>query len=218
MKQTRRLYLHPPLERIWHAVHTICILALIVSGVFLRWPELGGQNYRIPVLIHNHFGALLIVDYVLWVFYLFASGRLTHYLPRGRDLLGGLVAQGLFYGLEVFRGGSHPYEVTEKEKFNPLQKWAYIAVMFGLVPLLCLSGLVLLLPGSFPGLIARVGLGVISTFHAALAFLATAFLINHVYMATMGSSPLEAFRSMVTGWSNEEVHGEGEEKSEETPG
>ncbi len=208
MKHTRPLYLHPPLERIWHGVHTLCILALIATGALIRFPELGiCSDYSIPVMVHNHFGAFLVADYVFWIFYLFVSGRLEHYLPKERDMLGGLVNQAFYYGLGIFKGEPHPYSASEHEKFNPLQKWAYVGVMFALVPLLCLTGLVLLLPVHFHGLIEKVGgLGAVSTFHAILAFCATAFLVSHVYLATTGSSVFDAFKSMVTGWVNEEAH------------
>ncbi len=208
MKHTKPLYLHPPLERIWHGIHTLCILTLIVTGALIRFPELGiCSDYSIPVIIHNHFGVLLVADYVFWIFYLFLSGRLVHYLPKERDVLWGIVNQAFYYGFDIFRGRPHPYSASENEKFNPLQKWAYIGVMFGMVPLLCITGLVLLLPDSFQGLIGKLGgLGPVSVAHAIFAFCAAAFLVSHIYLATTGSSVFDAFKSMITGWVNEETH------------
>jgi thiosulfate reductase cytochrome b subunit len=213
MKKTVPLYLHPPLERLWHLVHTVAILVLLVTGFFLRFPEVATLgSYGMTATIHNAFGIVVVVDYVLWIFYLFGSGRLTHYLPKERDMLWGLVNQGFYYGLGIFKGDPHPYHASEDEKFNPLQKWAYIGVMFGLVPLLGLTGILLLAPGSFAGLLEKVGgLGMVSRVHAMLGFAAGAFLVSHVYLATTGSSVFDAFISMVTGWVNEEVsddHGE----------
>jgi len=206
-----RLYLHPPLERLWHGLHTLLILALIASGIFLRWPELGVfKNYFVPVHIHNICGILLVADYAFWIFYLLFSGRFSHYVPRQRDLLSGLVAQAFFYGLGIFKGEPHPFHASEDEKFNPLQKYAYIAIMFALVPLLCVSGVILMFPGLFAPLLAKIGgLAVLSRVHAGLAFGAAAFLVSHVYMASMGSTVLDAFVSMVTGWVNEPAHDEG---------
>lgn len=210
MKKTVRLYLHPPLERLWHAVHTLAILALIVTGFFIRYPEIASLgSYHVPVVLHNVCGVVVVADYVLWIFYLFFSGRLQHYLPKHRDLLWGIVNQAFYYGLWIFQGKPHPYHASEDEKFNPLQKWAYIAVMFGMMPLLGLTGIVLLAPSEFPWLLDKVGgLGLISRAHALLAFAATAFLVSHVYLATTGSTVFDAFVSMVTGWVNEEVHDE----------
>jgi cytochrome b subunit of formate dehydrogenase len=44
--------------------------------------------------------------------------------------------------------------------------------------------------------------------HTILAFCAVAFLVAHVYMASMGYTPLDAYKSMVTGWAQEASHEE----------
>lgn len=49
----------------------------------------------------------------------------------------------------------HPFPATTQSKFNPLQQVAYVGVMYGLLPLLLLTGLLCLYPQAvgdmFPG-------------------------------------------------------------------
>ncbi len=216
----RRLYLHPPFERLWHAVHTLGILLLCFTGAHIHWPEsfpLFG-SLKTAITVHNVTGAVVAVDFALWIPYILIFKRFKHYLPRSRDFVGGLIKQAKFYGLDVFRGGEHPFEVTEEQKFNPLQKWAYIGVMFGLVPLLILSGLLLLFPLPLQDVLAAVGgMKIVALVHTALAFAAAAFVASHIYMASMGYTVLDAFKSMVTGWALEASHEDHGEAGPDAP-
>lgn len=208
----KRLYLHPPLERFWHAIHTLCILLLILTGINLRFPQVHIFGLRIAVNLHNVLGQILTVDFIFWVPYLVITGRYKYYVPRrSRDLVGGLIRQARFYGLDVFRGGSHPFEVTEEHKFNPLQKWAYVGVMFGMVPLLVITGIGLMMPERLDGMTGGYA-HLVALVHRLMAYFSAAFVASHIYMATMGYTPFDAFKSMVTGWALEASHeGHGEE-------
>lgn len=210
--RVKRLYLHPPLERIWHGVHTLGILVLCLTGAHIHWPGAFPLFGRLEtaMVIHNVFGILVTVDFALWFPYVLLAGRIKHYIPRRRDLIAGTLKQAKFYGFDIFRGGGHPFEVTEDQKFNPMQKWAYIGVMFGLVPSLIATGIGLLLPSVSAEMLAPLGgIRVLAIAHTLLAFSAAAFVASHLYMATMGYTPLDAFKSMVTGWALEADHGHG---------
>jgi thiosulfate reductase cytochrome b subunit len=222
----KRLYLHPPLERIWHAVHTLGIVMLCLTGAHIHWPEafpLFG-TLATAMTLHNVIGVIVAVDFALWVPYILISRRVRYYLPLKRDFVGGIIKQAMFYGFNIFRGGHHPFDVTEEQKFNPLQKWAYVGVMFGMVPLLIVTGALLLKPMAFAGAIEAVGgMRVVAIAHTVLAFAAAAFVISHLYMASMGYTVLDAYKSMVTGWALEadhSAHAEEEKKgdaAEDTP-
>lgn len=45
-----------------------------------------------------------------------------------------------------YAGEEHPFPATTQSKFNPLQQVAYVGVMYGLLPLLLLTGLLCLYP------------------------------------------------------------------------
>ena len=206
----KRLYLHPPIERVWHAVHTLGILMLCVTGAHIHWPEgfpLFG-SLETAMTVHNVFGVAVVVDFALWIPYILVTRLFKHYLPLKRDFVGGIIKQATYYGLDIFRNGHHPFDVTEEQKFNPLQKWAYIGVMFGMVPLLIVTGVLLLVPMTFAGLIEGIGgMRIVAVAHTALAFAAAAFVASHLYMATMGYTVFDAYKSMVTGWALEADHG-----------
>jgi thiosulfate reductase cytochrome b subunit len=207
----KRLYLHPVLERVWHGVHTLAILTLCLSGAHIHWPEAFPVfgSFLAAVVVHNICGLLVTIDFALWIPYILLTGRFRHYVPLKRDFVGGLIRQARFYAFEVFRGAPHPFETTVDQKFNPLQKWSYVGVMFGMMPPLILTGIVMMFPGPFASLIAAAGgMQVVAIVHTILAFCAAAFLVAHVYMASMGYTPLDAYKSMITGWAQEESHGE----------
>jgi thiosulfate reductase cytochrome b subunit len=207
--KTKRLFLHPPLERLWHAAHTLGFLVLGLSGAHIHWPESFPlvSGLETAMLVHNVFGVWLVVDFSLWIPYLVLSRRYTHYVPLSRDMPAGMMKQALYYGRDIFFGGHHPFEVSEKQKFNPMQKWAYIGVMFGMMPPLMITGVIMLLPAVFRGPLEPIGgIRAVAVIHTALAFAGAAFLASHLYLATTGHTPLDAFRSMVTGWAVEAVH------------
>ena len=109
--------------------------------------------------------------------------------------------QGLFYVWGMFHGEKYPFPLSEKRKFNPLQKYFYVLVMYLAVPIVIITGLALL----FPELIIDKVYGISGVFmtailHSAMGFFISIFLIIHLYIASVGKSPLENYKSMITGW------------------
>ncbi|MHC5038050.1 MAG: cytochrome b/b6 domain-containing protein [Planctomycetota bacterium] len=196
----KELYLHTRVERIWHGVHVISVLLLILTGINLRFPgDVPIFGFEGAVRMHNLFGKILTLDFAVWILALLVTGRIRHYVPRRRrDFAHGLLKQAAFYLFGSFRKDSPPFGITEEQKFNPLQKWAYLLVMFGIIPLLVLSGVALMMPerteGWSGGRLHTFGVG-----HRLLAYTVTAFLVLHIYLATLGTSARQAFRSMITG-------------------
>jgi thiosulfate reductase cytochrome b subunit len=105
----------------------------------------------------------------------------------------------------MFKGEKHPYHVTEKRKFNPLQKFTYVLAMYLAFPVLIISGIGLL----FPEITVRSFFGVsgliyTDILHITLGFLLSVFMIIHIYTCTLGAKPGSLFWGMITGYHRSE--------------
>jgi thiosulfate reductase cytochrome b subunit len=101
----------------------------------------------------------------------------------------------------MFRGMKPPYPLSEKRKFNPLQKYFYLLVMYLAVPIVIISGFALLFPEMIIEQIYTLsGIMLTAVFHSALGFFISIFLIIHIYVASIGKSPKENFKSILNGW------------------
>ena len=78
---------------------------------------------------------LLVISWVLWFLYVILSGRIKHYIPKKGEIPGGMIKQAKFYGYGIFKHEPHPYAPTEDNKFNSLQKIAYMKFQLLLMPL-----------------------------------------------------------------------------------
>jgi thiosulfate reductase cytochrome b subunit len=202
----RHVELHTLTLRIWHWVNTVLILLLMLTGVGLRMPGIGFLfAYRNSVLIHRWTGLLATVSFLFWLAYSLVSGNIArHYAFRpGRDAKG-MVRQGLYYAVGVFKGWPNPYPAKPDAKFNPLQKVAYGTVMFVLTPLITATGI---LYGDIPlfrGIIGLIGgIRILDAVHVVVAYLFVIYLIVHVYMATLGPTPFTHIKAMFTGYEEE---------------
>jgi thiosulfate reductase cytochrome b subunit len=203
-----RIYLTPTPVRIWHWLNAFGFLALILSGLQIRYPELVDLfgSYRAAVRLHNTAGLVVSGSFLLWLgYYLVVAHSLRKlYVPTREDLEHGLVRQAKYYFLTFFLGWKSPHHPSPDNKFNPLQKSAYLVIMMVLVPLVIATGLLLLWTAPAQALILLVGgLRVVAIAHFLLACALVAFLMTHVYLATMGKTPFEHFKPMWTGWEEE---------------
>lgn len=210
MAEKKRIYLQPTPVRIWHWLNAFGIMTLIVSGAQIRFPDyigiLGG--YKAAVYLHNTAGFVVAVSFSLWFFYyVFVSRSMANlYVPRAADLKTGIVRQAKFYFLTYFLGWENPHHPTPENKFNPMQKSVYLGIMFVMVPLVSLTGIFLTNVEPLRGLIVMVGgLKLLVGLHFLLACCLTAFLPTHVYLATLGHSPMEHIKAMWTGWEKEDT-------------
>jgi len=209
MSDKKRIYLQPSPVRIWHWVNAFGIVTLCISGAQIRFPEyihvLG--SYRNSIVVHNWAGIIVALSFSLWFFYytLFAKTIMKIYVPNAEDLKRGLFRQAIFYFLQYFFGQPNPHHATPENKFNPMQKSAYLAIMFVLVPLVSLTGILLMNVSPLRELVLMAGgLKILVGSHFLLACSLGAFLFTHVYLATLGKTPLAYFKPMVTGWEEVE--------------
>ncbi|MBW8743089.1 MAG: cytochrome b/b6 domain-containing protein [Sphingomonas sp.] len=87
-------------------------------------------------------------------------------------------------------------------RYNPLQKLAYIGVIFFLIPMMILTGLTMspAFNATFPQLLFVFG-GRQSarSIHFLCAFALLAFIVVHLVMVVL-AGPINEIRSMITGW------------------
>ncbi len=224
----RAVYRHPLAVRVWHWINALCLLVLLVSGLQIfnahpalywgkastfgkPWLALGtGDAPAFPPWItlppwqdlaggrhwHFFFAWIFAVNGGLYVLYAIAGRRVRRVLlPTRAELasLGRSLADHL--RLRFPRGEA-------AREYNPLQKLAYLAVIFGLLPLMLASGLTM-----SPGLDARFhfltvlfgGRQSARTVHFLTAWTIVAFFLIHM-LAVLAAGPLNEMRAIITGW------------------
>lgn len=209
MNNPHRIYLQPTPVRIWHWLNAFGIVTLTATGAQIRFPEYIQlfASYKSAILLHNTAGLVVAVSFSLWFFYygLVARNMRKTYIPTKDDLSVGILRQAKFYLLTYFLGWPNPHHPTPENKFNPMQKSAYMAIMFVLMPLIALTGILLTNVSPLRELVILVGgLKILVAIHFLLACCLIAFLFTHVYLATLGKTPLAYIKPMWTGWEEEE--------------
>jgi len=207
--QGRKEILHPLMVRLWHWIHALAIVLLVLTGLEMRFPDLVGWfgSFRSAVNFHNILGFLVLFDYLLWFgYYAVTRGLVKQYVPTPEDFTIGIPTQSTYYFARIFFGDPAPFEPTREAKFNSLQKTTYFGIMFVLVPLQIITGVLLWDLERFHALIEALGgVRVIDAFHIILAYMVAAFLIAHIYLATLGHTFFSHFKAMIVGHEDKEA-------------
>lgn len=209
MGQKRREYLHPLVVRIWHWVHAVAIVVLILTGMQLRFPDVVSWfgSFKTAVKVHNIFGFVVLLDYVLWFsFYLVNRELVKQYVPKVSDLTMGIPTQATYYFGRIFFGDPPPFEPRREDKFNSLQRTTYFGIMFVLVPLQIITGLLLWDLRRFHGIVELLGgVRVVDAFHIIVAYVFASFLLVHIYLSTLGHTFFAHFNAMILGYEEHEI-------------
>lgn len=208
MASPKRELLHPLAIRIWHWVHALAIVLLVLTGIQLRFPDLitWFGTFKRAVYIHNILGFIVLFDYMLWFGYYVVTRQLVkQYVPAPEDFTVGIPTQSAYYFARIFFGDPAPFEPTPETKFNALQKTTYFGIMFVLVPLQIVTGILLWdLERFHPVIEVLGGVRVIDAFHIIIAYVVAAFLIMHVYLSTLGHTFFSHFKAMIVGYEENE--------------
>jgi thiosulfate reductase cytochrome b subunit len=206
--QKRQEMLYPLLVRLWHWIHALAIVLLVITGIQLRFPDLVGWfgTFRTAVNIHNILGFIVLFDYLLWFgYYVLTRELIKQYVPAPEDFTIGIPTQSTYYFARIFFGDPAPFEPTPEAKFNSLQKTTYFGIMFVLVPMQIVTGVLLWDLERFRSIVETLGgVRVIDAFHIILAYIVTAFLIVHIYLATLGHTFFSHFKAMIVGYEEKE--------------
>jgi thiosulfate reductase cytochrome b subunit len=203
MTSTDKLYFYPLWLRIWHGFNAIGIIILIMTGISMQSSIESSHilGFNVVVHIHNIAGIIVALSYFIYFLGNLFTPNGKFYIVKPNGFLKRPIKQVSYYAWGMFHGMKAPYPLSEKRKFNPLQKYSYILIMYMAVPFVIISGIALLFPEIIIDKIYTFsGVFVTAVFHSAMGFCISIFLIVHLYIASIGKSPLENFKSIVTGW------------------
>jgi thiosulfate reductase cytochrome b subunit len=203
MTSENKIYFYPVWLRIWHGINAIGILILIFTGITMQFSNPGFKlmNFELAVNLHNISGILVTISYLLFFIGNMVTSNKRYYRLKTKGLLKRLRLQAEYYISGIFNNQRPPFPLSEKRKFNPLQKVSYLIVMYLFVPGLIITGLGLLFPEIIIEDVYKVsGIFLTAILHASLGFLVSIFLIVHLYVASIGKHPLNNFKSIFTGY------------------
>jgi thiosulfate reductase cytochrome b subunit len=200
----KRVYVHPLPVRLWHWTNAIGFVALILTGLQIRYVGLLGiVSFKTAVTIHNFVGFVLIANYFLWLIYYLFSDKIVVYHPEldPRKYFRGAFRQMWYYGYGIFKGEPNPHHVTAYRKFNAQQSLTSQLIMMVLVPIQFYTGLLLWNLERFSGTVEFLGgVRVVATIHVALFVFFSAFIFVHVYLASLGHTWSAHYKAMLTGY------------------
>ena len=202
----KRIYLYPKWIRLWHVINAVTFLLLLVTGLSMYYASVDGGliPFGPAVAIHNVCAIILTFNYGIYVIGNMISGNGMYYRKWRKNLWPKLWKQFLFYAVGIFKGEPHPFPITKKPKFNPLQKISYVFAMYLGMPLLIISGLGLMFPEKVSASIFNVsGLLFYDVLHIIIGFVLSIFLVIHLYTCTLGDKPGTLFKSMINGYHEE---------------
>jgi len=209
MTSENKIYFYPIWLRIWHGVNALGILILIFTGINMQFssPKFELMNFELAVNLHNIAGIIVSFNYLFFFFGNMLTNNHKYYRLKLKGLMKRLNLQIGYYTSGMFKHEQPPFPLSEKRKFNPMQKVSYLVAMYFFVPGLIITGLALLFPELIIEKVYSVsGIFMTAIFHASLGFLVSIFLIVHLYVASIGKNPLKNYKSMVNGYHDLSGH------------
>jgi len=199
---SERLYLYPVWIRIWHLINALLCLTLIVTGLSIQFSNPSVVvKFKSAVAIHNVAGTILLFSYIVFFLGNLLTPNGAFYVFEVKGFFSRLFTQFRYYTVGLFKNEHPPFPVTADSKFNPLQQFSYVLLMYIFVPLAILSGLGLLYPDiTVNSMMGASGLDLTDLLHLTAGFLITIFMCIHIYFCTIGKTPVSNFKSMLDGY------------------
>ncbi len=200
-----KIYLHPLPLRIWHWANALMVILLFITGIELRISGVAALPVNSPgLLVHRYAGWTMAISFLFWIAYSLMSDNLSqHYVIRKRDLKGSF-RQVKFYLFSIFRGKENPFRASPDERFNPLQKLAYGAIMCVFTPIIVVTGLCFSDIFIFRKYMLLLNATkVLDAVHVIVAYMFALYFIVHIYMATLGWKASSHIKAMIVGYEEE---------------
>jgi thiosulfate reductase cytochrome b subunit len=200
----QKLYVHPLPVRIWHWTNALGFIAMIVTGVQIRYVGIVDiMHFRTAVNLHNWIGFVLIANFFIWFLFYLTTDKIRVYHPELSPVkhFRASFRQLRYYGYGIFKGDPNPHHLSVYHKFNAMQSMTYQVIMLILVPVQFYTGVLLWDVQRFSGMIELTGgVRVVDTVHVLLFIFFTAFICIHPYLASLGHTPTAHFKAMFTGY------------------
>lgn len=191
-------YIYPLPIRVFHWLNALCFILLIWTGLGIRFEGLAfTPALELATRLHNCTAYVLIANFAAFLVYGLATGDIRQYLPKGPGVLGRIIIQLRYYLFGIYTGAKKPFGISRERRFNPLQQLTYLLVFILGLPVLILSGVLLLLPESVSSSLASREC--LATVHYCLAIAYGLFLAAHIYLASTGESMFSLIKGMITG-------------------
>jgi len=202
MAATEKIYFYPLWLRIWHGFNALGIIVLIITGLSIQSSiDSTVIGFNLVVRLHNIAGIMVTLSYLCFFIGNLVSGNGIFYLLKLKGFFNRITKQSVYYAWGMFHGKEYPFPLSAKRKFNPLQQFIYVVVMYLVVPVVITTGIALLFPEIIIDNVYGVsGVFVTAVLHSAMGFFISVFLIIHLYVASIGKLPLENFKSIISGW------------------
>lgn len=200
---SEKLYLYPLWIRIWHWTNALMFLVLIVTGLSMQYssPDYPMIRFDWAVSMHNISGVIVIISYLYFIIVNRFSRNRKYYQFIRKGFLDRLMKQFIYYTIGIFKNEQPPFPITEERKFNPMQKFSYLIVMYLGMPALIVTGIALLYPEIIiPNVGGLSGIHLTDLVHIITGFGLSVFMAIHVYFCTIGATTTSNFKSMMNGW------------------
>jgi thiosulfate reductase cytochrome b subunit len=200
---SEKLYLYPVWVRIWHGLNAILCLLLIITGISMQYsdPEYPIMRFDLAVSIHDISGIIITVTYLLFLLGNIFTSNGYQYVFRVKGYFKNVSRQFMYYALGMFRKEDPPFPVSTDNKFNPLQRLSYVLIMYILVPIVIITGLMLLYPEYLlHDIFGNRSIHFTDIIHVIVGFVISIFMVIHVYFCTIGTKPWSNFKSMFNGY------------------
>ena len=164
-------------------------------------PEYPIMRFDWAVSIHDISGIILTLSYIIFLLGNMFTSNGYQYLFRLKGYFRNVAKQFRHYAFGMFKGESPPFEITVKNKFNPLQRFSYVAIMYISMPVVIITGLMLLYPEYFlHDIMGNKSIHYTDIFHVVIGFVISLFMVIHIYFCTIGTKPYSNFKSMFNGY------------------
>ncbi|MCA1960190.1 MAG: cytochrome b/b6 domain-containing protein [Desulfomonile sp.] len=175
--------------RVWHWVHGLCIILLLLTGIQLRLPDVAPifATFLNAVNLHNLSGIVLIIDFVFWLSYQLGKREfLRRYFVSPRHFFSDIAQTLHYYGYLIFVGEDFPKGIREYPVFDPLERSYFLTTMLVFLPIQMLTGLLLMdMNTTMPIIRALGGMRVVDAVHLLFAYLFASSMIVHIYFHTL---------------------------------
>lgn len=198
-----KLYLYPVWVRLWHWLNAILCILLIITGVSMQYsdPEYPIMRFDWSVNIHDIAGIALTGSYILFLAGNTFTSNGYQYIFRLKGYFRNVARQFKYYSYGMFKGEKPPFEITVNNKFNPLQRFSYVVIMYIAIPIVIITGLMLLYPEYLlHDIFGNRSIHFTDILHVIIGFVISIFMFVHIYFCTIGASPISNFKSMLNGY------------------